>query len=424
MTHRGSTPILWTLSIVVMQIASAAILLASEQSDWNQFRGPTGDGRSPSPHLPTKWSETKNIRWKTAIPGKAWSSPVVLNDTIWLTNATEDGKRLSALMIDATDGTVTQDITVFDIAEPMFCHPFNSYASPTPVVADGRIWVHYGSAGTACLDAATGKILWSRQDLPCDHHRGPGSSPILFENLLILTFDGYDQQYVTALNRDTGETVWRTDRTTDYGSDDGDMKKAYCTPTVLTHNDQLQLVCPGAVATIAYAPRSGKELWTVYHGGFNAAARPLFSHGLVIVCTAGGDHLVAVRPSGTGDVTTDHVAWTFGKAAPTRPSQSVVGDHLFMVNDKGIYSCLNIETGVACWSERHTGRYSASLVEAGGRLYACDEDGSCVVFQPNPDSLKILAENSLENGCMASPAVIDDDILIRTKTHLYRISDR
>ena len=396
----------------------------ASQPDWNQFRGPTGDGRSPSPHLPTEWSETENVRWKTAIPGKAWSSPVVLNDTIWLANATEDGKQLSALMIDAADGTIKKEIVVFDIAEPMYCHPFNSYASPTPVAAAGRIWVHYGSAGTACLDAATGKIIWSRQDLPCDHHRGPGSSPILFEDLLILTFDGYDQQYVTALNRDTGESVWRTDRTTDYGSDDGDMKKAYCTPTVLLSNDQPQLVCPGAVATIAYDPHSGEELWTVYHGGFNAAARPLFSHGLVIICTAGGDHLVAVRPNGRGDVTADRVAWTFGKAAPTRPSQSVVGDHLFMVNDKGIFSCLNIETGAACWSERHTGRYSASLIEAGRRLYACDEDGNCVIFKANPDGFEILAENSLDAGCMASPAVIENDILIRTTTHLYRISDR
>jgi len=192
---------------------------------------------------------------------------------------------------------------------------------------------------------------------------------------------------------------------------------------VFTHAGRLQLVSPAAVATISYDPRSGQELWTVYHGGYNAAARPLYSHGLVVICTAGGDRLLAVRPEGTGDITETGVAWKFGKSAPTRPSQSVVGDHLFMVNDKGIFSCLDIETGAACWSERHTGRYSASLIEAGGRLYACDEDGNCVVFSANPDGFKILAENSLDAGCMASPAVIENDILIRTTTHLYRIGE-
>jgi len=403
-------------------LAQPRSALASEP-DWNQFRGPTEDGHVSSADLPVRWSETENIRWKTAIPGKAWSSPVVANDLVWLTNATEDGRQLSVVAIDAASGNVRLDRIVFAIAEPMFCHPFNSYASPTPVTDGKRLWVHYGSAGTACLDATSGETIWQRQDILCDHHRGPGSSPILFENLLILTFDGFDRQYVAALDCDTGKTVWETDRSINYGSDDGDFKKAYSTPKVFTHAGRLQLVSPAAVATISYDPRSGQELWTVYHGGYNAAARPLYSHGLVVICTAGGDRLLAVRPEGTGDITETGVAWKFGKSAPTRPSQSVVGDHLFMVNDKGIFSCLDIETGAACWSERHTGRYSASLIEAGGRLYACDEDGNCVVFSANPDGFKILAENSLDAGCMASPAVIENDILIRTTTHLYRIGE-
>ena len=258
---------------VMHPLAETSSALASEPA-WNQFRGPSEDGHVTSAELPVSWSETENIRWKTAVPGKAWSSPVVANDLVWLTNATEDGRKLSVVGIEAAGGKVRHDRIVFAIAEPMFCHPFNSYASPTPVTDGKRLWVHYGSAGTACLDTTTGKTLWQRQDLHCDHHRGPGSSPILFENLLILTFDGFDRQYVAALDCDTGKTVWETDRSINYGSDDGDFKKAYSTPKVFTHGGRLQLVSPAAVATTAYDPRSGRELWTVYHGGYNAAARP------------------------------------------------------------------------------------------------------------------------------------------------------
>jgi len=350
--------LLLTVLVGARHCGGVEVAHAADVSAWNQFRGPTADGRAPSPRLPVRWSETENIRWKTAVPGKAWSSPVLANDLVWLTNASEDGRQLSVVAVEAASGKVRIDRTVFDIAEPMFCHPFNSYASPTPVTDGKRLWVHYGSAGTACLDAMTGNTLWQRQDLPCDHHRGPGSSPILFEGLLILTFDGFDRQYVAALDCNTGRTVWQTDRSINYGSDDGDFKKAYCTPTVLTHAGRLQLVSPAAVATVAYDPRSGSELWTVYHGGYNAAARPLYSHGLVIICTAGGDRLLAVRPEGTGDVTATDVAWKFGKSAPTRPSQSVVGDQLYMVSDTGIFSCLDVVSGRVRWSERQSGRFS------------------------------------------------------------------
>jgi len=416
------TSLFFSSSLTEQLIDRTASANEPTKSSWNQFRGPTADGRSPSKKLPTQWDETRNVCWKTPIPGKAWSSPVVSGDTIWLSNATEDGQRLSLLAVNSETGTIRKDITVFEIEEPMFCHPFNSYASPTPVVADGFIFIHYGSAGTACINTKTENIVWARQDLPCDHHRGPGSSPIFFDDKIFLNFDGYDQQYVVALDAKTGKTIWRTDRSIQYGSDDGDFKKAYCTPTVITHNNQTQLVSPAAVATVAYDPNDGTELWTVYHGGFNAAARPLYSHGLVILCTAQGDRLLAVRPDGTGDITDENVVWKFGKSAPTRPSQSVVADQLYMVSDTGIFSCLDIETGEIRWSERQSGRHSASLIESDGRLYACDEDGTCVVFKANPQRFELLSENKLDDGCMASPCVLGDDLLIRTKSHLYCIS--
>jgi outer membrane protein assembly factor BamB len=398
---------------------------ASPADYWNEFRGPTADGHSPSEELPLAWSEKENVTWKTEISGKAWSSPVVWENQIWLTNATPDGRTLYAVCVDAKSGDILHNVTVFDIEKPMFCIGYNSYASPTPVVEGKRVWVHFGSAGTACLDTETGKVLWSRQDLPCNHLRAPGSSPIIFRNLIIINFDGADYQYVVALNKETGKTEWKTDRTINYGTDNGDAKKAYCTPIIFEHDGRLQMVSPAAVATISYNPLSGKELWTVYHGGFNAAARPIYSHGHVYINLEGGKRLLAVRPDGTGDVTKTHIKWTCGKSTPTRPSQLIVGDHIFMVNDKGVASCLDIETGEPVWTERMEGRHSASPIYSNGRIYFFDEDkGHTRIVAADPKEFRLLADNKLEGGCMASPAVIDDAILIRTKTHLYRIDNK
>ncbi len=402
-------------------ILSPAVSRLCAGEHWNQFRGPGGDGQVRSQSLPIEWSESRNVRWKTAIHGKAWSSPVVWGDRIWMSSATEDGTQLFAICVDAETGEILHDRTVFEIAEPMFCYPYNSYASPTPFVEEDRLWVHYGSAGTACLDTGSGKILWTRQDLPCDHYRGPGSSPVVFRDLMIVNFDGFDLQYVVGLDKRTGKTVWKTDRSIDYGTDNGDLKKAYCTPAVFEHEGRLQLVSPAAVGTVAYDPLTGEELWKVYHGGFNPAARPLYSHGLVIINTEGGQRLIAVRPDGTGDVTKTHVAWTYGRSTPTRPSQLIIGDHLYMVSDTGIVTCLEVRTGRLAWVERMGGRHSASPLHAGGRIYLFDEESTSRVIEANPHEFRLLAENPLDAGCMASPAVIGDALIVRTKTHLYRI---
>jgi outer membrane protein assembly factor BamB len=395
---------------------------SSAGESWSQFRGDTGDGQAKKAQLPIHWSESSdNIRWKTSIAGKAWSSPVVRNDKVWLTSATTDGKRLSAVCVNATTGKIERDITVFEIEKPMFCYPFNSYASCTPVIDDNRLWVHFGSAGTACLDTSNGRILWTRRDLRCDHHRGPGSSPIVHGNQLFLTFDGFDQQYVIALDKRTGETVWKTERDIDYGSDNGDAKKAYSTPTVIEHDGRQQLISPAAVATIAYDPLTGKELWKVYHGGFNAAAKPLYTHGLVILNLEGGMRLLAVRPNGRGDVTKTNIVWKYKKSTPTRPSQLVVGDHLFMISGQGIFTCLDIKTGVATWTQRIGGAYSASPIHANGLIYCFDQKGMAHVLKADPHSYTLMSANQLADGCMASPAVVGNALIVRTKTGLYRI---
>jgi outer membrane protein assembly factor BamB len=401
----------------------AVILLAAPlQADdnWPAFRGPTGDGHSTARGLPTTWSEKENIRWKTPIPGKAWSSPVIWGKQIWMTNAPEDGKELRAVCVDRESGKVIHDVQVFDNPKPAFCIPFNSYASSTPVIEEGRFYAHYGSAGTACLDTATGKTLWSRRDLPCDHWRAPGSSAILFKDLLILTFDGYDQQYVAALDKNTGKTVWKKDRNINYPRNDGDWKKAYSTPTIVEIKGKPQMVSPSAEATIAYDPKTGNELWRVSHGGMNASSRPLFGQDRFYLTSGYGSKLLAVRPDGSGDITKTHVDWIHNKAVPTRSSLLLIGDTLFMVTDQGVASCVDVKTGQQVKQERLGGNFSASPVYADDKIYFASQEGSTYVVEPSRE-LKVLVTNKLDDGCMASPAIVGKAIYLRTRTHLYRI---
>jgi outer membrane protein assembly factor BamB len=320
-----------------MVLASGALHGAE---NWPAFRGPHGDGHAEASDLPVTWSETENVGWKTPVHGKAWSSPVVWEQQIWMTTAPEDGTSMGAVCVDLASGRIVHDIKLWDVAEPQFCYPFNSYASSTPVIEAGRLYVHFGTHGTACLDTASGKILWKRLDLHCNHHRGAGSSPIVFENLLILTFDGYDVQFLIALDKATGETVWRRDRQIEYHSDNGDVKKSYSTPQVIEVDGQLQMISPSSAAMIAYDPRTGEELWRTKTGGFNAASRPLYGLGLVFASTEGGWNLFAVDPHGRGDITATNMAWKSAKGTPRRSSPLLIGERLYTAGDNGIAACI------------------------------------------------------------------------------------
>lgn len=409
------------LLAVLATVAFAATFVRGGDN-WPEFRGPSADGHSDAVGLPLHWSETENIKWKTAIHDKGWSSPVVWGSQIWMTTATEDGKELFVVCVDRDRGKILHDIKLFDIAKPGFCPPTNSYASPTPVVEAGRVYAHFGSYGTACLDTATGQTLWSRRDLPCDHWRAPGSSPILYGELLFIDFDGYDQQYVIALEKSTGKTRWKRARNIDYGTNNGDLKKAFATPALVKTETGVQLVSPSAVATIAYDPLSGEELWKVYHGGMNTAMRPVFGHGLVFVSAGetGPIRLLAVRPDGHGDVTNSHVAWKLTRGVPARSSLMLVDDLIFMASEQGVITCLEAQTGAVAWQKRLGGEHNASPVFAEGRVYFFDVNGKAHVIQVDRQG-KVLARNQLDEGCMASPAIAGKALFVRTKTHLYRI---
>jgi outer membrane protein assembly factor BamB len=402
-------------------------------AQWPQFRGADGNGVSTNTGLPLTWSETQNVRWKTAIHGRAWSSPVVLGRQVWLTTATPDGKQLFAVAIDKDSGKIIYDLKLFDVPNPQFAHAFNTYASPTPVIEEGRVYVTFGSPGTAALDTATGEVVWTRRDLECNHFRGAGSSPILFRNLLLMHFDGSDRQYVVALDKRTGKTVWQTNRSIDFQDvlpdgkikADGDFRKAFGTPQIVMNGDRPVLVSIGSQATYGYDPLTGRELWKIVErGNFSGSTRPVAGHGLVFYPTGfNTGQIFAIRLDGRGDVTGTHVAWKAARGAPNKPSLLLLGDLLFMVNDGGIVTCLEARTGTEVWHGRLTDSYSASPVSADGRVYFFSEDGKTTVIEAGR-AFKILAENSLDDGFMASPAIDGQAFYLRTRSHLYRIESR
>ena len=242
------------------------------------------------------------------MPGKAWSSPVVRDGKVWITNAQEDGHKMWAVQLDWETGKQLRKVLVFENKTPQFCHPMNSYATPTPVIDGGRVFVHFGSHGTAALEADTGKKIWERRDFKCDHWRGAAASPIPHKDTLIIHFDGHDVQYVVCIDQKTGKTIWKKDRAFDFKTDNGDRKKAYCTPSVIKHGDRLELISPAAVATESRNPKNGELLWTARTGGMNASSRPIYRHGMVYVFSGMGS-MSAIKPGGKGDLDQTHLAW-------------------------------------------------------------------------------------------------------------------
>ncbi len=411
----------------------AAIGVRSAAGDlWPSYRGPTDQGHSDAVGLPLKWSESENVVWKTPISGKAWSSPVVWKDRIWLTDALEDGTQLFGLCIDRQSGKILIRKSLQTLAAPQYCHPFNSYGSPSPVLEDGRVYLTFGSPWIGCLDSDSGNVVWQRTDLVCNHFRGPGSSPLLYRNLLIQHYDGSDRQYVVGLDKTTGKTVWQTHRSVDFQdadpetggpTRDGDYRKAFSTPVIAEVNGKAVLISLGSMALYAYEPETGKEIWRVEEPGCHSgSSRPVLGHGLVFVPMGTGRQLWAVRPDGRGCVTDTHVVWKYVRAVPHRSSPILVGDHLFMVDDNGVAACVAAKTGEEVWRQRLGGNFSASPICAEGRIYFCDETGKVTIVAASPQ-FEILAVNELNDGFMASPAVSGKSLILRTKAALYRIEN-
>jgi hypothetical protein len=420
---------------------------AAAAEDWPQFRGPRGDGTSKASGLPATWSETRNVRWKTPIAGRGWSSPVVLGDRVWLTTAVELAMPAEVLLLrlrdhpdagevnlagdvslrliclDRPSGRQVYDVEVFHVDRPEPVHRLNSYATPTPVVEPGRVYCDFGSMGTACLDGLTGRILWKAK-LATDHFLGPVSSPVLCKDRLLLVRDGAGAPYVAALDKRTGRTAWKTGRPP-MTAEDKYRVKAYSTPLVVEAGAQAQAIVPGAQWVAAYDPANGREIWRVRHGkGYSLVPRPVYAQGMVYVCTGyEAPELWAIRIDGQGDVTTTHVAWKARRQIPGVASPLATGREVYCVSDTGIASCFDAIGGQLIWRERIGREYRASPISADGRLYLFGWDGRTTILAAGRQ-FRRLAENPLDGSLAATPAVAGRAIYVRTATHLYCLEQK
>ena len=407
---------------------------------WPDKNGPTFDGIVPAAEaarIPLQWDEAtgKNIAWKVPLEGEGHSTPVIGGDRIWFTAATTDGKKQFVYGIDRATGKIAHHLLLFENAAPEeLGNPLNNYAAPSPVLEADALYVHFGTYGTARLDPASGKVVWQRRDINVKHYRGPGSSPILHGELLILTFDGINEQFVTALDKKTGATVWKTGRTTDYGdldkdgkpTRDGDMRKAYHTPSVFDLGGVATLVSVGSRAAFGYEVKTGRELWTVRHGGFNAAIRPLRYEDVLIQNTGSERaHTLGVRIDDKmkGDITESHVLWDREKRNASESCPVLVNGLIFQVTRGGVVTCTRAKTGEDVWEDRFQGQHLPSPIAAGDRLYFCNDRGDINVIRA-AEKFEVLATSKLADAMTATPAVADGALFIRTKTALYRIEEK
>ena len=434
-------------SIAVCPLLCVSQGLFASDVSWPQFRGPGGQGHSDVRGLPLTWSEEENVAWKTPLPGKGWSSPVIADGVVWVTAAKEtpftdpeiaklkterpDGMAgaaaasidLFALGVSLESGELLHEINLLTKEEPQPIHGMNSFASPTPVIADGRLYCHFGAFGTACLDVTSGEVLWRRQDLVIAHENGPGSTPVLWRDKLIFHCDGSDVQYLIALDAATGETAWRTERS---GAmrDNKQLKKAYGTPLVVGVEDRLVLISPAADWVYGYDPATGEELWRLSYEelGFSIVPRPVTRDGVFYMATSfTKSELLAVRYLQDGQATAPHILWRHKKQVPAISSPLIVGDELYIVSDRGIAQCLDAENGEEHWTERLPNEVAASPLYADGRIYFCDREGVTTVVRPGPEFEK-LAENRLDGSFYASPAAVPGGLVLRTDQALYLIS--
>jgi outer membrane protein assembly factor BamB len=429
-----------------MKHTIALLLLAFSHvsaEEWPEWRGPNGQGISSAKGLPETWSETSAVVWKAELPGRGHSTPVLTGNQLWLTTALEkaatpdqvkarlttntgdqpltvlDSVSLRVLCVDSISGKVLHDMEVLNVKDPQWAHQLNSYASPSPILENGRLYAHFGSLGTVCLDTATLKILWKNEELHVMHENGPGSTPVLSGNLLIVHFDGSDQQFIAAFDKTTGKVAWKTARS---GKMDPrpQQRKAYGTPLILTMNGQSTVVSPAADWVYGYEPATGKELWKLPYGelGFSMSVRPVADAESIYLSTSyGKSQVIALKYAG---LKTPEIAWRNNKNAPKMCSPVLANDLLFYVDDGGIVSCIDPATGDAYYRERLGGKFSASPILADNKLYFASREGVVTVI-PAGREFKILAQNTLEGSLMASPVAVDGTLYLRTDKALYRI---
>ena len=423
-----------TIHIILICIATITStgfndIIDNHDENWTHFRGSKLNGIAQVNSCPVKWSPDSNIVWKSKIHGIGWSSPVTYEDQIWLTTATEDGKEMYAVCIDFNSGETMFNINIFSPDSIYRKHNINSYATPTPCIEKDRVYVHFGKYGTACLSTKDGSIIWERNDLECLHIQGPGSSSILYKNLLILHLEGTDRQLITALDKTTGKTLWETERPKSvYDQLEPIGKKAYITPLIIDVKGRDFMISNGSAACMAYDPNTGKEIWRIIRGVDSTIAMPFHEDGTVYFHTGFEvdekknkfAELMAVNPDGQGNIASTNIKWKLETPILQLSTPAIKDGLIYNVDTKNMMMCLDANTGETIWSHRLRGKYNASPIIAAGKVYFSSTNGKTTVIDEGR-TLKIIAENSLEGEIWTTPVAIKDNLLIRTSEFLYRI---
>jgi outer membrane protein assembly factor BamB len=381
---------------------------------WPRWRGPSGQGLVEGSGYPDEWSDTKNVLFRAAVPGSGNSSPIVFGDRIFLTTAREGGRELSLLSYRRSDLSLLWEAAVpADGVEHV--HEKNGHASATPVTDGQRVFASFGSQGFAAFDYE-GKILWHRKLGALSNYHGSAGSPILYRASVILYQDQETGSFVAAFDQKTGETVWQTARTATVG---------WGTPVVVRAGGRDELVVSSQHAVNAYDASSGELLWTVKGNKFEVIPTPVVGHDLLFCSSGRSGPTLAIRPGGTGDVTSTHVVWSSPKGSPFVPSPIVAGDYLYMVNDiLSVVTAYDARTGKLAFQGRLGSEkkesFSASPVAVDGKVFFTNDDGETFVLEAGSE-FKLLRVNRLGKRTLASPALVDGRWYFRTEDELLAI---
>lgn len=390
-------------------------------TSWTQFRGSLGNGLARSAAKPpTEWSAGGGYRWRTPLEGEGWSSPVIDRGNAYVTAALKTAKdsfRLVVHKLDFESGRLLKTFQVFrqgtDRTFPI--HSKNSHASPTLIIDNDRLFVHFGYQGTACI-TTSGEIVWENRDLVFPPVHGNGGSPILFDRQLIFTCDGADEATVASLDRDSGEMLWRTPRPVD-----AERKFSFATPAAFQIDDQTQIIAPGSDCVVGLSPSDGRLLWTFESPGFSVVPKPMMSNGLLVYCTGFmRPSLIALKP---GTAKNDWVAseqWRVERNVPKTPTPIVDEDGIVMISDEGILTRVNVEDGSINYRERLGGKFSASPIKVNDVIYLTNEEGTTTVVQAG-SAFQTLAENRIGERTFATPAFAEDSLVLRSEKAMYRI---
>lgn len=418
-----------TARLAVYAALLASIVLtdgsAFSADDWPQFRGPAGDGIAAASPVPLHWDQETNIRWRTELPGQGWSSPVIGGGVVYLSAAihrdsdAEGDYDLVLILVDQASGEILRISKLIeqDSQSSPAIHKKNSHASPTPVLLGDFVFVHFGHQGTVCTDRQ-GNVQWVNREHAFNPVHGNGGSPVLVGQRLIFTCDGGDEAYVLALDTQTGKEAWRSPRPVN-----AKQKFSFATPTVIDSAEGPLVIAPGSDCVTAIAPDSGEIRWWARYSGYSVVPKPVLCGEHVLIATGyGSTKLLAFRTGGSGDVTDTHLAWEVDRGVPKTPSVLVHEGLAYLVSDEGLALCVDGTSGEIVWRSRLGGNYSASPVLVGDRIYISSEQGVTTVFHAGREFEK-LASNDLQEATLASPAVADEALFLRTEKALYRIQE-